>query len=176
MLSDYHPVVKTIIDILHTHGVWHETFEHAPVTTSEEAAKIRDGYTLSQGAKALIIVTEMKKENAPHDKASCMFVLPADKKLDNKKVRQILSTRSFRFADRDELAGITSGVERGGVPPWGHLFHIPMYVDEGLFHHEKIVFNAGDRRFSIAMRSADYRAIVQPHVVVCAAEKIENNA
>ena len=37
-------------------------------------------------------------------------------------------------------------------------------VDPELFKNEKIVFNAGDRRFSIAMKSSDYRSIINPEV------------
>ena len=39
----YHPVVEKIKDLLTQRGAWFETFEHAPVRTSEEAAKVRTG-------------------------------------------------------------------------------------------------------------------------------------
>jgi prolyl-tRNA editing enzyme YbaK/EbsC (Cys-tRNA(Pro) deacylase) len=101
------------------------------------------------------------------EKSYVMLVLPGDRKLDNKKVKDILGTKSYSFADPDELARVTSGVERGGVPPWGHLFGIPVYVDQSLFEHEKIIFNAGDRKFSVAMKSEDYRIIVNPNTTIC---------
>jgi prolyl-tRNA editing enzyme YbaK/EbsC (Cys-tRNA(Pro) deacylase) len=158
---DYHPTVKQIIDILITHTYWHETFTHPPVTTSEEAAKTRPGYTLEQGAKALII----KMEKRSKETEFCMLVLPAHLKLDSKKIKSALGIKSLRFASEDEILTISHGVQKGAIPPFGSLFGIKVYVDPLLFSNEKIVFNAGDRRFSIAMKSEDYRRIVLPQVL-----------
>jgi len=158
---DYHPTVKQIIDILNTNNCWYETFTHLPVTTSEEAAKTRPGYTLEQGAKALIVKIEKRSK----DVEFCMLVLPAHLKLDSKKVKSALDIKNLRFASEDEILTITHGVQRGAIPPFGNLFGIKVYVDPLLFNNEKIVFNAGDRRFSIAMKSEDYRKIVKPELL-----------
>jgi Ala-tRNA(Pro) deacylase len=55
-------------------------------------------------------------------------------------------------------------VEPGGVPPFGNLFDLGVIADQELFGNEKIVFNAGDRRFSVAMKSEDYRQLANPVV------------
>lgn len=115
---DYHPTVKQIIDILKTHTYWYETFTHPPVTTSEEAAKTRPGYTLEQGAKALIV--KMEKRNKETE--FCMLVLPAHLKLDSKKIKQSLNIKNIRFASEGEINTITHGVQRGAIPPFGNLF------------------------------------------------------
>lgn len=115
---DYHPTVKQIIDILKTHTYWYETFTHLPVTTSEEAAKTRPGYTLEQGAKALIV--KMEKRNKETE--FCMLVLPAHLKLDSKKIKQSLNIKNIRFASEGEINTITHGVQRGAIPPFGNLF------------------------------------------------------
>jgi len=47
-----HPVTGQILQLLQNDGCWYETFSHAPVRTSEEAAATRPGYSLRQGAKA----------------------------------------------------------------------------------------------------------------------------
>jgi prolyl-tRNA editing enzyme YbaK/EbsC (Cys-tRNA(Pro) deacylase) len=57
---------------------------------------------------------------------------------------------------------ITNGVLPGGVPPLGNLFGLEVYADNGLLGNEKIVFNAGDRSYSVAMRSKDYIDLVKP--------------
>ncbi|MEI6326611.1 MAG: YbaK/EbsC family protein [Candidatus Roizmanbacteria bacterium] len=156
----YHPVVSTIITLLKGGGYWFETWEHEPVTTSEEAAKVRHGYSLSQGAKAIIV-----KSEKPHQDTNShfvMLVLPGDAKIDSKKVKKSLGLGKFSFASSVDLAHVTNGVESGGVPPWGSLFSLTVYVDGTLSQHEKIIFNAGDRRFSIAMKYRDYMTLVQP--------------
>jgi len=159
----YHPIIQQIIGLLKTNGVWFETFEHEAVTTSEDAARVRPVYTLHQGAKAIIV--KGKKKNK--EQAFLMLVVPADLRLDSKKVKGALGLRSFRFATEEEITDITQGIQRGGVPPFGNLFFKPVtvYVDPKMFENEKIIFNAGDRCFSVAMKSEDYKRLVCPLVV-----------
>ncbi|TRZ51222.1 hypothetical protein D4R99_04645, partial [bacterium] len=155
---DYHPVTKQITDLLIKNKYWYETFEHEPVLTSEEAAKTRPGYSLHQGAKALIIRVKKSSE----DKKFVMLVVPADLKFNNQKVKGIFDAKDIRFATEEEIKMLTNGVQIGAVPPFGNLFNLEVLVDPRLFEIEKIVFNAGDRRFSVAMKSEDFKKIVNP--------------
>lgn len=157
---DYHPVVTKIKELLEKNHLWFETFEHEPVKTSEEAAKIRPGYSLKQGAKAMII----RAKNNEQDKKFIMLVLPGDLKFNNDKVKSVLQVKDIRFATPEEINQITGGVEIGGVPPFGNLFNIEVIADPKLFFNEKIIFNAGDRRYSIAMKSEDYKKLVNPRI------------
>ena len=91
-----------------------------------------------------------------------MVVVPGDKRFDTKKLKEGFGLADLRFATEAEVHEITGGVQPGGVPPFGTLFNIPVYADEGIFENEKIIFNAGDRSFSIGMLSKDYDAIVSP--------------
>ncbi len=160
-MTNYHSVSKQIVELLKNNDCWFESFEHEPVRTSEEASKVRTGYTLHQGAKALIV--RVKKSET--DKKFIMLVFPADLKFDNKKVKKIFNAKDLRFATQEEISDLTSGVQIGGVPPFGNLFNLEVVVDPKLFENEKIIFNAGDRRFSIAMKSKDYKKIANPHVI-----------
>ena len=157
----YHQVNVDIQKALLESNSWFETFEHEPVMTSEQAAKTRPGYLLQQGAKAIIVrVKKFKK-----DKVYVMLVLPADLRFDNKKVKDIYRSKDVRFATEQEVFEITDGVQIGAVPPFGNLFGLEVLVDPKLLKNEKIVFNAGDRRFSIAMKSEDYLKLVNPKIV-----------
>lgn len=158
---DYHKVTVQITDLLKSHGLWFETFEHEPVRTSEEAAKIRTGYLLHQGAKAMIV--RVKITNT--DKKFVMLVVSGDLRFDNSKVKQIFNAKDVRFATEEEVATITDGVQPGGVPPFGNLFGIEVLVDPILLENEKIIFNAGDRRFSVGMKSIDYKLLVDPQII-----------
>jgi prolyl-tRNA editing enzyme YbaK/EbsC (Cys-tRNA(Pro) deacylase) len=159
-MKKYHPVVSKILNILKENKCWYETFEHKPVRTSEEAAKIRTGYTLHQGAKAMIVRVKKSENN----KKFVMLVFPADLRFDNEKVRKLFGAKDIRLATEQEVSDLTVGVQVGGVPPLGNLFKLEVIADPKLFGNEKIVFNAGDRRFSIAMKSKDYKEIVNPTV------------
>jgi|SRR3990167_4998148 len=157
---DYHPVVAKILDQLKKNNFWHETFEHETVRTSEEAAKVRSGYTLNQGAKAIIVRVKEKSGN----KYFLMLVLPADQKINIDKLKIDLDAKDIRFASEDEVLELTGGVKPGGVPPFGNLFGLKVIADPTLFENTKIIFNAGDRRFSVAMISGDYKTLVDPQI------------
>ncbi len=153
-----HDIFHEILAVLDADNCWHESFQHdTTVRTSEEAAALRPGYTLSEGAKALIVRLKI-----PHKgKSFAMAVLPGDKKFDSKKLKLATGASDLRFATEAEVSELTQGVQPGGVPPFGNLFGIAVYADEGVFANEKIIFNAG-RDVSIAMKSADYSRIVRP--------------
>jgi prolyl-tRNA editing enzyme YbaK/EbsC (Cys-tRNA(Pro) deacylase) len=153
----YHPITKTIQDLLKQNSFAFKTFKHEPVRTSEEAAKMWPGYNLKQGAKAMIL-----RVRSVDGKKFVMVVFPADKKFDNNKIKTALNAKDIRFASEEEVIKLTNGVLPGAVPPFGNLFNLPVYTDPILFENEEIVFNAGDRSFSIAMKSQDYKTIVSP--------------
>ena len=160
MIADLHAAVGRVKALLDAEACWYETFEHEPVRTSEEAAATRPGYGLRHGAKAIILRVKRSKR----DKFFVMLVFPADRKFNAKAVKDYFAARDIRFASADEVAELTGGVQPGGVPPFGNLFDLPVFATPQLFEVERIVFNAGDRRYSLAMRSADYRQLARPEV------------
>lgn len=157
----YHPVAQKIIDLIKANNCWFETFEHEEVKTSEQAAQTRPGYTLHEGAKAMIVKVYKTKT----DSEFVMLVFPADKKFDSKKVVSSLGVKNLRFATEAEVEELTGGVQIGGVPPFGNLFNLKIYADLSLFENERMVFNAGDRCFSVAIKSSDYKVLVNPQIV-----------
>lgn len=154
----YHPVVSAIKRVLDTARIDYQTFEHEPVRTSEEAAAARPEYALKQGTKSLLVRVKHKGG----ERSFVLVVVPGDQKFDIKKLRTVLGVKDLRFAYEGEVAEVTGGVEPGGVPPFGNVFGVPVVADALVFENEDIIFNAGDKRYSIAMTSADYRTIVKP--------------
>ncbi len=169
-LSNYHPVVAQIIALLKQRGCWFETFAHEPVRTSEEAANVRSGYALRQGAKAIIL-----RVKANSEQKFIMLVLPGDARFDAKKVKVLVQSKDIRFATEEEIATITGGVQPGGVPPFGNLFHLEVIADPTLLENETIIFNAGDKRFSVAMKSADYQSLVKPRLAPIVTKNVRNH-
>jgi Ala-tRNA(Pro) deacylase len=144
-------VYDRLIALLAQHGATFDVLSHAPVFTSAQAAEVR-GTSLASGAKALVCKA---------DQASCLFVLPADRKLDSRLVRQQQRLRSLRFASPEEVLQIT-GLTPGAIPPFGSLFGLPTFCDVGLTAHATINFNAGDHCRSVCLRTADYLRIERP--------------
>lgn len=159
-MQKYHEVVGKILGLLEENKFWFETFQHEPVTTSEDASKIRHGYKLNQGIKALIVKAKVSEEG----KRFIMVCVPGDKKFSQAKLKLVFNINDTRFASEEEVSDITGGVQRGGVPPYGNLFGLPVYADQTIFDNEKVVYNAGDRSFSIAMYSKDWKNIVSPKI------------
>jgi len=142
---------ERVEQVLRQHGVSFEVLRHPPVFTSEAAAAVR-GVPLSSGAKALICKV---------DDRFVMFVIPADRKLDSKQVRQALGVRALRFASAEELRQLTS-LTPGAVPPLGSLFGLATHCDVRLAENERINFNAGDHSISVSMRYADFLQVERP--------------
>lgn len=122
-----------------------EIVEHAPVRTSEEAARVR-GTPLGSGAKALVFLAG---DRAVH------VALPGARRVDNARLRAALGTRTLRFATPAELLALTSCVP-GAVPPFGALFGLPALVDQALAERDEVAFNAGSNTVSIVMRGDEF--------------------
>lgn len=170
----YHQATTQIQDLLTSAGVEYKTFEHEAVRTSEEAAKLRPEYSLHQGVKALIVGARyhlpageagVPGAGGGGERKFLMLCVPGDCKFNESKVKKALGVKEIRFATETEVGEITKGVQVGGVPPFGGLFNLPTYVDPQVLANDEIIFNAGDRAFTIAMKSADWQKIVNPVVV-----------
>jgi len=146
-------VFQRVEALLRERDVTFSVLRHAPVYTSEEAARVR-GTPLASGAKALV---------CKGDDAVVMFVIPADRKLDSKAVRQNRGWRKVRFVSREEVLQIT-GLEPGSIPPFGSLFGLPTLCDSRLGLNETINFNAGDHAVSVSMSYADYVRVESPQM------------
>ena len=110
------------------------------------------GVHLSTRAKALICKVDTR---------FVMFVIPADRKLDSKRIRQSLGIRALRFATADELRELT-GLAPGAIPPFGSLFGLPTHCDAHLAENERVNFNAGDNSISVSLQCADYLQVEKP--------------
>lgn len=146
-------VFERVESLLNQQGIAFQVLRHAPVYTSEEAARVR-GTPLSSGAKALVCKGEA---------AFVMFVLPADRKLDSHAVRQAKGWRKLRFATREEVLELT-GLAPGSIPPFGSLFSLPTLCDQRLGENEVVNFNAGDHCISVSMRYVDYIQVEKPEL------------
>ena len=144
-------VFERVDSLLKQQGIAFHVLRHAPVYTSEEAARIR-GTPLASGAKALVCKGEA---------GFVMFVVPADRKLDSRAVRRAKGWRKLRFATREEVLDLT-GLIPGSIPPFGSLFGLPTFCDQRLGDSDVINFNAGDHGISVSMRYADYVQVEQP--------------
>lgn len=131
----------------------YKVFDHEPVKTSEDAARVRNT-NLHQGAKALVFIGDGKP---------LMFSVSADRKIDTKKAKSVLHIKDLRMATPEEVEKVT-GIKIGAVHPFGNVFNIPLWIDKSLSDNEIIVFNAGLHTRSIEMKYSDYQRITKASV------------
>ena len=146
-------VYEQILATLTNAHVRFESYEHDHVKTSEEAASVRNT-PLSWGAKAIVLFADDKP---------IMVVVAGDRKIDLKGFKKLYRIKDLRMATPEQVEQVTS-VTIGAVPPFGHIFSIPLYVDIALRETDTIVFNAGLHTKSISMSESDYEAVSHPIV------------
>lgn len=147
---------QKIVDLLDEHEITYRALTHKAVFTSAEADAVRPrDVTISQGAKALLL-------NAGDE--FMLFVLPGDRKLDMRKVRQVAGVNRIRFATKEEVVEVM-GCEVGACYPIGKICGIKTYVDQTLSENHQVAFNAGDHSKSIIMKYPDYIKVADP--VLC---------
>jgi Ala-tRNA(Pro) deacylase len=150
-------VYDKIIGLLKANNFDFDAYEHAAVKTSEEAAKIRNT-PMHAGAKALVMFADEKP---------VMVVVPGDKKADTKKLKELYDIRDLRMATPDEVQKVT-GVAIGAVPPFGHIFNTPLYMEKSLQENTKIFFNAGLHTKSVSMDEKDFEKVAHPIIGIFA--------
>jgi Ala-tRNA(Pro) deacylase len=152
--------IKEILDNNHFEYT-HLTHEH--VHRSEDAAKIR-GTNLNEAAKAIVLKVERKDPEKGKYYDMIQVVIAGDQRIDLKKLRTLFNSKNVALASPDEVLEKT-GCTIGSVPPFGILFNLKVYMDNGLLEKERIVFSAGTHNDSIMMKPEDYIRIINPEVL-----------
>lgn len=138
--------------LLDDNGITYSISEHEPVYTSEEAARVR-GVELKTGVKALVLRTK--------EGSFIIGLVAADRKIDLKKLAEIVKTEKLKLASPEEVLKVT-GCEIGSVHPFGNLYNLPTYLDRSVLENEWVNFNAGLHTVSIHMRSEDLVKLIKP--------------
>lgn len=140
---------------LREQGVRYEVTPHPEAYTAQEVAALRH-VPGRQFAKVVI---------ADADGKHVMLVLPASARVDLVRLRAALNAKVARLAREDEFAAKFPDCEAGAMPPFGHLYNIPVYMDRSLIDEPTLVFNACSHRETMTISSADYRRLVSPAVI-----------
>jgi Ala-tRNA(Pro) deacylase len=93
-----------------------------------------------------------------------LLALPAPYHVDLTRAAQALGAREVRLANETELAALFQDCEVGAMPPFGHLYDLPVYVDRALAEDEVIVFRAGTHTDTMRLTYADFARLVNPTV------------
>ena len=124
-------------------GVPYELFPCDPALA--DTAQFCEAYGFSPEDAANAIIVAGKAEPRVH---ACCVVLAPDRLDVNRTVRGRLGTRRASFAAADETRELT-GMEIGGVTPFGLPAGIPVWVDAAVMRRDRIVLGGGSRSWKV---------------------------
>ncbi len=124
-------------------GVPYELFPCDPALADTASFCAAYGFDPADSANTIIIVGKAE----PRRYAACVVLAPH--RLDvNRAVRARLGTRRTSFAAADETRDLT-GMEIGGVTPFGLPPGLPLWVDAAVMTRGRIVLGGGSRRWKV---------------------------
>jgi Ala-tRNA(Pro) deacylase len=151
-----------LVNALRREHVSYERFPHRRTETAMAEAEAL-AVDPDQVAKTLILKTPSGYARA---------VLRAGDRLDLEKARRALGTLDIELADEVELVGAYPEFELGAVPPIGGPFD-RVLVDERVFDHPFVFFEAGTHHESIRLRTGELLSIAEAEVADLAEATIE---
>jgi Ala-tRNA(Pro) deacylase len=147
--------LKKLREFLDSHDTRYVVISHSPTYTAQETAEAAHVHG-REFAKTTIVKLDGKM---------AMVVLPATEKVDMKLLEAAADADHAELASETEFQGRFPQCELGAMPPFGNLYDMDVYVDEGLTSNQKIAFNAGSHTELVQMAFKDFSGLVKPKVV-----------
>ena len=143
-----------LIKFLKRHKVYYQVLVHPKTYTSSETAQ-RGHFSGKELAKVVM---------AKSDANDVMLVLPSDRTVDLFKLSDMLGTKNVRIEKEKEFKDLFPDCEKGAMPPFGPMYHLPCYVDESFRGHSHIYFNAGNHEECLQISTPDFLRVVNGFV------------
>jgi Ala-tRNA(Pro) deacylase len=136
---------------------------HAPYTTLTHGRTI----TAQATANAAHVGTRhfAKTVMLKVDGRLSMMVMPAAYRADLTRLSRALGGPVVELAEESEFRDAFPDCEVGAMPPFGHLYGMPVYVDSRLAQEPEIVFNAGSHTDLVRMPYAEFERLAQPELL-----------
>lgn len=137
---DLHPLVRQALEDL---GVDHELLPCDPELADTALFCEAYGFSLEESANTILVASK----RPPGRLAAC--VLLASTRLDvNHTVRSRMGVRKLSFASA-EVTKEATGMEIGGVTPFGLPADLPLLIDSQVMSEERVIVGAGTRTAKI---------------------------
>lgn len=144
----------TLEQYLREQQISFEKHQHPIAYTAQDVAA-REHLPGKQVAKFVVVFA---------DDQPVMLVLPAPYRVDLTRVAMVLGTQTVRLADEVELQGLFPDCEVGAMPPFGNLYHLPVYVDQRLAEDAYIVFPLGTHTETMRLAYTDFERLTGPAI------------
>jgi len=139
------PTEEAVLAAVAATGAPYEVIEIDPSLADTAAFCEHYGYPLEVSGNCIVVASR----DDPPVLAACVAL--ATTKLDvNKRVRRLLGVRKLSFAPA-ELTRQATGMEIGGVTPFGLPASLPLYLDGRIAGLERVIVGGGSRRLKLAV-------------------------
>jgi len=150
---------EKVIEFIAELGLEHTVIECDPKYADTQDFCQHYGYSLDESANVLLIASKKGEEKF----AACVVL--ANSRLDvNKVARKKLGVSRISFAKPEQTKEQT-GMELGGVTPFGLPAHIPIWIDARVMDCERIILGGGDRASKVIMPPAELLKVPHSEVV-----------
>ncbi|MBI4734212.1 MAG: YbaK/EbsC family protein [Rubrobacteridae bacterium] len=150
--------MRTSVDLhnyLQLRNIPHEiSFIEMPARTTEMAAAAL-GLRRSEIGKSLLVEA---------DGLPIIAVIPGDRRLDTRKLKQLTGASKVKFVDPDEVVSLT-GYVLGSMPPIAHASEMPVYVDIRLLLLQHVYTSGGQIDTVLKVKPQDLVDAVGAQVV-----------
>jgi len=146
-------IPRALLDCLNNNKIPYEIIPHAKAFTAGMAAAVE---RIARHQQAKVVMVSSKK-------GPVMAVLPADRKLDLRKLRSIIH-EPVALQSEAEFVPSFPDCQPGAMPPFGNLYGLPTCVDQHLADEDYIIFEAGTYTDAIKIRYGDYERAAKPLV------------
>ncbi len=97
-----------------------------------------------------------------------MLVMPAAYRVNLSRLSAALGGVDVQLASEAEFRDAFPDCEVGAMPPFGHLYGMPVYVDARLAGDGEITFNAGSHTDAVTMPYAEFEQLAEPELLYLA--------
>lgn len=143
-------------EFLDANGVKYVTIRHSLAYTAQEVAA--SAHVRGKDMAKTVIVKV--------DGQLAMAVVPASRKVDLVRLRDVAGAKTVEVATEQEFCDAFPGCEVGAMPPFGHLYGMNVFVDQRLAADEEIAFNAGSHTELIRLSYPDFERLAKPKLRV----------
>ncbi len=93
-----------------------------------------------------------------------MVVIPASLKIDFSLLKKVTGVNDIELATEEEFKYMFPDCEIGGMPPFGNLYNLDVWVEKSLTEDSEIAFTACTHSELIKMSYKDFEKLVTPKI------------
>lgn len=155
-MSSLDAVVEKALQVA---GITYKVMACDPALADTAAFCEHYGIALDDSANAIIVAGK-----ADPVQYACCIVLATTRLDVNKTVCKTMGVRKASFASAEQTKDLT-GMEIGGVTPFGLPAGIPIYVDAAVMDRKEVVMGGGNRSSKVLLAPEELRKLATVQIV-----------